>query len=576
MDGRHNGLGGFFAECCLGRRKKEEPVELTRPRRNAYGQKLKENLDNNRAERVDGPSSMPRGDVSKPLPASPPGPGRASLDLGKPRHPSTDLSDLVTSDAEDASIPRRYDRAWYEMLSSLHNALKHTKYSISGRMGMSIWGCSIGAKNGLSIVCPNESRQAVKIWCISTGGRFRLTESEPDVLVFQAPDANYLSRSRTWRIRIRWLPEAAFEAMPKIEMALRYDDGNPYEGEQVAEVNVLALPALLDNCADAWADQVRRHGGAVDGRRIRGIEEDIFSILERIIDLNFTEEGSGPLTHLECRHVIRGGFWDPFTAKHKDSPAMFALCGLPLPSPPTRVQPAPSAGMVYPEDDQRFSNPRPAPPVPPRDKDDNQNKASVLNATATTTSGSSKRHSDPEPRPKHTRRASFVELFSSSGRRGSKDAERERRHAEDARRLGEQVGRGARRLEGRERERMRRSPPQAQHRDSKEKEREREKYREGGSSSHRHHRRRGGTDSLPLEKASSSRATADDDGGDVRRHSSPPASSRQTGSATVQSDGTKVSYFDPTSLELCASGKGRIPRRGHFADLVILDDGETL
>lgn len=529
-----------LVDCCLGRRKKEEPIEPTPPRRNTYGQKLKKTLDNK--ARRDGAMSS-KAHVSRPLPLNPP--GRASLDLGKARRPSGDLSDLVGSDNEDASIPHKYDRAWYEMLSSLHNALRHTKYSISGRMGMSVWGCSIGAKNGLSIVCPIESRQAVKIWCISTSGRFSLTESEPDVLVFQSPDTPQ-SPSRTWRIRIRWLREATFEAMPKVEMALRYDDGNPYAGEQIAEVNVLTLPALLDNCASAWVEHVRKHDGKVDGRRLRGIEEDIFSLLERIMDLNFTEEGSGPLTHQECRHVARDDFWAPFTKKHKDSPAMFALCGMPLPKPPTTVQPGPNAGMIYPED-RRFSNPRPAPAVRPKDK------GRDLTANI-------KRQSDPEP--KSQRRVTFMDLFGSSGRKEAKDAERERWHTKDAKRLEEQVRRGARRLD--ESERERRSHPQPRHGKGKEREGSR---RRGGDSRDR-----------PGLKKVSSRVTDD---GDHRRDSTPrssmPWSSRHTGSAPGSArDGTKVSSFDPSSLERSASGNGRIPRRGHFADLFILDDGEAL
>lgn len=488
-----------------------------------------------------------QGDTSKPLPALPVNPGRASLDLGRTHRPSADLSDLVGSDNEDASIPYKYDHAWYEFLSSLHNALKHTKYSISGRMGMSVWGCSIGAKNGLSIVCPIESRQAVKLWCISTSGRFSLTESEPEILSFQSPGG------RTWRIRIRWLHEATFEAMPKVQMALRYDDGNPYAGQQIAEVNVLTLPALLDNCASAWVEHIRKYGDVGD-RRLRGIEEDIFSILERIMDLNFTEQGSGPLTQYECRHVSRSDFWTPFTTKHMDSPAMFALCGLPIPQPPTTAQPGPNAAMAYPEDN-RFSNPRPAPAVPPKDKG-----RDLTNVK--------KPQSDPETKsPRH--HVSFMDLFSSAGRKEAKAAERERRQSDDARRLEEQVRRGARRLDERERERRGKLE-----RDTSGKGKERE-------SSLRREVERNSRDRSGLKKVPSRRHTNQDD--DRRRDSTPRSSmssySRRTGSGSGRGslrDGTKVSNFDPSALERSASGNGRIPQRGHFADLFIVDDGESL
>lgn len=503
-----------------------------------------QNLDNNKGGRNG--ARVSRGDISKPLPANPP--GRASLDLGKSPRASADLVDLVSSESEDVLVPHNYDRAWYEMLSSLHGALKHTRYSVSGRMGMTVWGCANGAKTGLSIVCPIESREAVKIWCISTSGRFSITEAEPDILSFQSPGAP----SRTWRVRVRWLREAAFEAMPKVEMALRYDDGNPYAGEQVAEVNVLTLPALLDNCASAWVvEHARvRQDGLAESSRLRGIEDDIFSILERVMDLNFSEEGAGPLTQHKCRHVARPNFWAPFTEAHPDSPAMFALCGLPIPPPvTTTTQPAPHAGMVYPED-HRFSNPRPAPAVPPKDK------GRDLTANV---------KPKPEPKPEPPRRVSFMGLFSSSARKEAKAAktERERRHSEDARKLEEQVRRGARQLDDRESERRRRLREQEAGRKGKENETRPREER----SNHR------------LKEMPSRRM--DDRDGDRRRDSS-PRSSRSSSSRRPHStsssarDGTKVSSFDPSALERSASGNGRIPRRGHFADLFIVDDGETL
>lgn len=546
-----------FLDCCLGRRKKEETIELT-PQSNTYGRKLMETLDDKGRRNGARPS---KGDISKPLPVNPP--GRASLDLGKAHRPSADLSDLVGSDGEDTPAPHNYDRAWYEMLSSLHSALKHTRYSISGRMGMSVWGCANGAKSGLSVVCPIESREAVKIWCISTSGRFSITEAEPDILTFQSPGTPQ-SPSRTWRIRIRWLREATFEAMPKLEMALRYDDGNPYAGEQVAFVNVLTLPALLDNCAGAWADHLRRHGSE-DGR-LRGIEDDIFSILERIMDLNFAEEGTGPLTEYECRHVTRAAFWTPFTKKHPDSPAMFALCGLPMPQPKpiATAQPGLNADMVY-SNDRRFTNPRPAPPVPPKD-----------NGRDLTTNVKRKVEAEAEPTPR--RRVSFMDLFSSSGRKDAKEAhaERERRHTEDARKLEEEVRRGARRLDERESERRSRL-------------RERDASREGqttsshGKGKESSSRRREGTSSRdrPHLKEAPSRLRDDRDSGYHRRDSTPrssvsSSSRRPSSRSSTPRDGTKVSAFDPSALERTASGNGRIPRRGHFADLFIEDDGEAL
>lgn len=555
------GCPGKFVDlidCCLGRRKEEETVDLT-PRRNTYGQKLQKNLDNT------GGRSALKADISKPLPMNPP--GRASLDLGKAHRPSADLSDLVSSESEDAPIPHNYDRAWYEMLNSVHNALKHTRYSISGRMGMSIYGCANGAKSGLSVICPIESREAIKIWCISTSGRFSITESEPDILSFQSPGTPQ-SPSRTWRIRIRWLREATFEAMPKVEMALRYDDGNPYAGEQVAMVNVLTLPALLDNCAGAWLTE--HTGKNRESRRLRSIEADIFSILERIMDLNFVEEGTGPLTERECRHITRASFWTPFTKKHPDSPAMFALCGLPMPQPRqiATVQPAPNAGMVFP-DDRRFSDPRPAPPVPPKDK------GRDLTAGV-------KPKPEAVAKPAPPRNVSFLDLFTSNGRKDVKAAlqERERRHTEDARKLEEEVRRGARRLDERESERRSRLRG-----DDASREGAQSTSRQGKGKESEGRRREGATpkDRPRLKEAPSGfQDRPRPERGHLRRDSTPRSSrssmssSSRRPSSTPRSARDGTNAFDPSALERSASGHGRIPRRGHFADLFIEDDGEVL
>ncbi|KAL1864605.1 hypothetical protein Daus18300_007622 [Diaporthe australafricana] len=477
-----------------------------------YAQKLKEALENNRGQ------NRPRGvgaDTSKPLPPNPP--GRASLDLSKSPRSSANLTDLVDSES-DAPISE-YDRDWYEMLTSVHNALSHTKYSISGRMGMSIWGCANGSTRKLSIVCPIESRENVKMWCLSTS-RFSITEAEPDILAYQSP-GSHQSPSRIWRIRIRWVPEAIFTAMPKVEMALRYSDGNPYAGEQVAVVNVLTLPALLDNCAHAWAEYARKQAS---DRRLRGLEEDIFSILERIMDLSFTEEGAGPLTEAECRHVV--AFWVPFTKKHPDSPSMFAHCGMPLPQPPTTAQPGPSAGMVYP--DQRFTNPRPAPAVPPK------NKGRDLTANV-------KRKPELQPMRQPDRRPSFLDLFKPAVRKEAKaaQAERERRRSEDARKLAVDVSRGSRRMGESKQSRLKEMPSRRKDRNDND----------------RHHRNRKTRSSGSLSSSRGSRPTS--------TSSAPP-------------DGTKVSAFDLSALERSASGNGRIPPRGLFADLYIEDDGEAL
>lgn len=120
------------------------------------------------------------------------------------------------------------------MLESLHNALQHTRYPVSGRMATTVWGCNRGARDALSVICPVDSKGAVMLWSASTAGRSATSGAEPDNLSSQA-QGNSRSRScrsshggpHTWRVRLRWVPERVFAEMPRVEKILAYDE-DPY------------------------------------------------------------------------------------------------------------------------------------------------------------------------------------------------------------------------------------------------------------------------------------------------------------------------------------------------------------
>ncbi|KAK7738371.1 hypothetical protein SLS53_006183 [Cytospora paraplurivora] len=206
----------------------------------------------------------------------------------RPRRPSPIPGEPAMYEKDTAPVEdeRDYDNAWHEMLESLHNALKHTYYAVSGRMAMTAWGCDRRARDAMSIICPIDSKAAAMIWAVSTGGRSTITDAEPDIWTFQAQSSSSKSfhgRPYIWRIGLRWVPEKVFEKMPQIGKILTYG-GNPHTGEyRTACVNNLTLPAILDNCASAWADNLAK--GALH-ERLEAVAEDIFSILDRIKGLN--------------------------------------------------------------------------------------------------------------------------------------------------------------------------------------------------------------------------------------------------------------------------------------------------
>ncbi|ROW04869.1 hypothetical protein VMCG_04880 [Cytospora schulzeri] len=417
---------------CLGWRHKieDQSVELA-PQVNPYGRKLMDRLEKDTAK---GAKTVGRSQVGLPkgkLPID----GSALDSSRQPRRPSSqDLVDLVNSSKNTVPIEsREHDNAWHEMLNDLHTALKHTRYSVSGRMAMSVWGCSRGARDALSVICPVESRDAVKIWAVSTGGRFTMTDVEPDILTFQSRVSSQSSSSsqpRLWRVRIRWLPERMFEAMPNMEKRLTYNE-NPYTGEyRTAYVSVLTLPCLLDNSASAWMDSLAK---GITQERLEVVAQDILSILDCIMELNFQEEGSGPLSAAECRHVLNKAFWIPFTQLYPLAPVKFAQCGLGLPSY-TQSQPGPHGGMVYQE-----ASTRSGAATSTKDAGRNLMVRKPAPECRTKTVVSESPNAEPEI---PVQRPPFRDLFITASREETAEVqlERERRKMEDARKLEEQGG----------------------------------------------------------------------------------------------------------------------------------------
>lgn len=461
---------------CLGRRHETEgqSVVLT-PHMTPYGRILMDRLEEDAGKRVHAGGKSQDGLPGREL---------TKVPLDNSRRPSQDLGELANNENKVPVDDREYDDAWHEMLDSLHNALKHTRYSVSGRMAMSVWGCSRGARDALSVICPVESKDAVKIWAVSTGGRFTMTDAEPDILIFRSQGSSssrHHGEPRLWRIRIRWFPERMFEAMPKVEKRLTYHE-NPYTGEyRIAHVNVLTLPALLDNSASAWVDNLAK---VTSQEQLDAVAQDVVSILDRIMELNFQEEGSGPLSAAESRHVLDKAFWIPFTHRYSLVQAKFAQCGLGLPSY-TRNQPSPHDGMVYPEDLPHSS--------PAASTKDNGRSLMARNLrkpvprcrieTETTETPAAVPES-PVWRP------SFRGLFSITAGEEAKEAQRERKHQErdDTRQLEEQDQPGALEMEGRDK--GRKGERRVRWEDKEEKEDKEETDGRKGSKSRRKRSRR--------------------------------------------------------------------------------------
>lgn len=278
------------------------------------------------------------------------------------RRPSEYLQDLIVEETqEDMANDVAFsmvDRAHAHVLRDLNSALQHSSWAVSGSYAEALWACPRGKRrNILSIMCQSSSRDTTKVW-LTSKSLFTVSTNDENVLQYRGD----LMGAEPVFVRIRWVSDRKLQRLQTIESTFSYRE-SPFEPVKKVRIVLLSLPALADNLAWSWVQATERQ--ARDE-----FAADLFSVLKRIIDLDFSLRGSGPLTVGDNSRIMRQDFWTPFTKAYPHAPSLFAQCGLPFPSfDVVSSQPTKEKNMKVARPALRldsFQKPRSAPtPLPP-------------------------------------------------------------------------------------------------------------------------------------------------------------------------------------------------------------------
>lgn len=232
------------------------------------------------------------------------------------------LQQLVDNEAHQDDINEvpfnAVDRAHAHLLRDLNSTLAHSQHAVSGSYAEALWGCQRGKRrNIVSIMCQSSSRKTIRVWLCSQT-LFTVSANDENVLEYQGD----VEGAEPLSVRIRWVSDRELQRLRIIESKIRYREG-PLEPVTDVRLVLLTLPALADNIAWSYIN-------ARDQRAREDFAADLFSVLQRIVDLEFVHEGTGPLTPEENVHIMSREFWIPFTEVYPQASELFARCGAPV------------------------------------------------------------------------------------------------------------------------------------------------------------------------------------------------------------------------------------------------------
>lgn len=238
------------------------------------------------------------------------------------RRPSEDLQDLVNAEVQQDGINdvpfNASDRAHAHLLRDLNSTLAHFQYAVCGSYAEALWGCQRGKRrNVVSIMCQSSSRKTIRVWLYSQT-LFTVSANDENVLEYQGD----VWGPEPLSVRFRWVSDHELQRLRIIESKIRYREG-PSEPISDVRLVLLTLPALADNIAWSYIN-------ARDQRASEDFAADMFSVLQRIFDLGFVHEGTGPLIAEENVHVLSKEFWIPFTEAYPHALELFSRCGAPV------------------------------------------------------------------------------------------------------------------------------------------------------------------------------------------------------------------------------------------------------
>lgn len=309
------------------------------------------------------PSGAPPATEPTKPPSSPPPPNKTAARTPPP---------LCTARLSRETLKR--------LLDTLDHGLAHTRYAVSGRAALAVWGwgantTSVGSSSDgkmttttsspvrlpsrVSVLCPAADLDVILAWARTAGwwvypsssssSETNKTETDGDVnggqegreeeeekesiigLPISSPEEAGAERvERVWAVQLRTVEgEAAWRRLRRVSPLADLEP--PYVG-WVGEMmrtsaRVLAVPTLLDEFARGWwaADATGRPKKAA---RLAGM---ILWILERLARDAAEAGGNGGtwrLTSATVPFVTDGPFWVPFVRSYPAAGTLFARCGL--------------------------------------------------------------------------------------------------------------------------------------------------------------------------------------------------------------------------------------------------------
>ncbi|KAK1829952.1 hypothetical protein QBC39DRAFT_412310 [Podospora conica] len=229
--------------------------------------------------------------------------------------------------------PTDLDRTLLKLLNTLHGALSHTHYAITGPLALTAWGYpppsspTTTTTPTVSLLCPVDDRSVIRAWAAAAGFGVR-TSRNPDEMTVDIPlrrgadDDGPYRPTRRFTVVLHPLPPAEWAAAARESAVLR---GSAYG------VRVAGLLGLVDWFAGEF--------GKARGSRERGeAGRAVLWLLERVV-----RERGGVVRAGEVPRVVEGGCWRGLVEVFGDEAEdLLGWCGLTMgldaPPPPPPVE----------------------------------------------------------------------------------------------------------------------------------------------------------------------------------------------------------------------------------------------
>ncbi|KXX79850.1 hypothetical protein MMYC01_202405 [Madurella mycetomatis] len=246
-----------------------------------------------------------------------------------------------------------------QLLNTLDHALSHTRYAVSGRAALAVWGCLADQQPlpaRVSIVCPAADADVIIAWARTAGwavypAPYTASRSAGAAIgdgvggrggcsvigvPIVSPAQPLFNAEKVWAVPLRTVEDEGW--WERLERVSPVDPplpaGYPLEEEIRTRAKVLAAPTLLDQFSRGWSGLALR--GEKDKERARWLARMMFGILRKLANDAMQGRGRWRLTRENVPFVVDGRFWRPFVGAYPEALGLLERCGLRSPGDPVR------------------------------------------------------------------------------------------------------------------------------------------------------------------------------------------------------------------------------------------------